>query len=621
VRTGEFATRGVVLAFLGALAVARAFDAVNHGGPGYLLFLAALFVLPVWVASGTARDRWRWWFLLVQAVLTYVPFAVFGSGWVGGMSGLLAGLVLLTVSAPWSWLVFCGLVVVEEGLWLAVGLPYEPALNSTIWVLIAFADVGLALFGLTRLAEVVGEVRATRDEVTVAAVARQRLAIADRLRSAIDARLEVVEAHATAALRSLATSPSSARREMAAAGKTAREVVTEARELTGDDDPPPPHRGVALAPRLAGTVLLLEVVLFSLQNLLNFVAPTNGPPYSWFAILVAVLVGVATTVLQLRHSGLRHGGGRPPGWRWTFALQVVLAYVLLPFAHGFGTLYLTFLAGTALLLFRGWPRWVLFGAVLASQTVLGVVFLSELPPAILVRWIGYTTAIMTAYGLVVYGLSRLAGLAVRLAGLRAELAELAATRERLRLARDTHDLLGLGLSTVALKTDLVDALIGRDDDRARHELGELLRICVTARTDVRRIVGASLQLTFDTELRLARDILTSSGIAVRLPDPEARAPSHVDAVLATVVREAVTNILRHSRAGRCSIVLTTSDGVRLTIRNDGVATSPGLSPPDVPGKGLANLGARVSSAAGHFTTHRTGTEFEVSAEFPAQASR
>jgi DNA-binding CsgD family transcriptional regulator len=54
-----------------------------------------------------------------------------GSGWVGGVSGLLAGLVLLTV-----------------------GLPYEPAANSTIWVLIAFTDVALALFGLTRLAEV-----------------------------------------------------------------------------------------------------------------------------------------------------------------------------------------------------------------------------------------------------------------------------------------------------------------------------------------------------------------------------------------------------------------------------------------------------------------------------------
>jgi two-component system sensor histidine kinase DesK len=213
----------------------------------------------------------------------------------------------------------------------------------------------------------------------------------------------------------------------------------------------------------------------------------------------------------------------------------------------------------------------------------------------------------------VYGLARLAGLAVRLAALRAELAELAAVRERLRLARDTHDLLGLGLSTVALKTDLVAQLIGRDDVRARHELGELLRICVTARTDVRLIAGESLRLSFDTELRLAMDILTASGVAVRLPDPPPRAPEHVDAVLATVMREAVTNILRHSTARLCSIVLAAEDGVlRLVIRNDGVAETSG-----VPGNGLANLSDRVESADGQFTARRTEAEFELLAEFPS----
>ena len=620
-RTAELGTRGVVLGFLGALVLVRLFDAVDHGGPGYVVFVVALFVLPVWVASGVARDRWRWWHLLLQAVLTYVPFAVFGSGWVGGVSGLLAGLVLLTVAAPWSWLVFCGLLVAEEVLWLAVGLPYEPAANSAIWVLIAFTDVALALFGLTRLAEVVRDVRATRDEVTVAAVARQRLAVADRLRSAIEDRLALVESHATAALRALSAGPSydpaAARRAMADGGATARAVVTEARELTVADDPAPAHRGVVLAPRLAGAVLLIEVALFALQNLLNLVAPTVVPPQPLaVAIVVAVVVGVATIVLQLRHSGLRHGGRRPPGWRWTFALQAVLAYAQVPF-FVFGTIYLAFLAGTALLLCTGWWRWTLFWAIIMSQVPVALLRVPDgaLAAATMVRWIGYTTAVAVAYGLVVYGLSRLAGLAARLAALRAELAELAATRERLRLARDTHDLLGLGLSTVALKTDLVAALIDRDEDRARHELGELLRICVSARTDVRRIVGESLRLTFDTELRLARDILTSSGVAVRLPDPAVRAPAHVDAVLATVVREAVTNILRHSSAARCAITLTTADGVHLTIRNDGVRPAP----PDGPGHGLANLCARVSSAAGHVTTRRTETEFELSATFPAGA--
>jgi len=82
----------------------------------------------------------------------------------------------------------------------------------------------------------------------------------------------------------------------------------------------------------------------------------------------------------------------------------------------------------------------------------------------------YTAAISACFGLMAYGLSRLAGLAVRLANRREDLAAVAAVRERLRLARDTHDLLGLGLSTVALKSDLIAALIGRDD--ARDDSGE-----------------------------------------------------------------------------------------------------------------------------------------------------
>jgi len=612
-------TRAVVLAFLGTLAVARSFDAVDHGGPGYLPFVVALFVLPVWMASGVARDRWhrlRWWLLALQAVLTYVPFAVFGSGWVGGVSGLLAGLVLLTVSAPWSWLAFGVLLAVEELLWLGVGLPYEPAVNSALWVLIAFTDVGLALFGLTRLAELVREVDATRDEVTVAAVARQRLVVADRLRSAIGDRLQVVEAHASAALRTLGANPDEARREMADAGTTARDVLTEARALAADDSDPDQHPGgVVVAPRLARTVLLVVVVVFATQNLLNVAAPVGVDAYPPVTIAVAVFVSVAITILQVRHSGAQHDGVRPPGWRWTFAAQVVLSYVQVPFSEGIGTIFLPFLAGSALLLFVGWRRWLLYGVIIASQFALSLLFPGEIGVTDdLVRWSAYATAISAAYGLMVYGLSRFAGLAVRLAVLRAELAELAAVRERLRLARDTHDLLGLGLAIVALKTDLVAALIGRDEARARHELGELLRICVTARTDVQLIAGERLRLSFDTELRLARDILTSSGIAVDLPDPPPRAPEHVDAVLATVVREAVTNILRHSTARRCEIALAVEDGVlTLRIRNDGATNGTGS-----PGRGLANLGDRVESVDGRFTARRTGAEFELLAEFPAQ---
>lgn len=629
VSRGMRGTGAVVLGFLGALLVGRAVDAVDHGDLWYVLFVLAVFVLPAWFASGLARDLWsrrRWWLLGVQAVLTFVPFAVFGNGWVGGLSGLLGGLVLLTVSAPASWVLFGALMAVEEVLWLGVvGPPYTPAIHAAFWLLITFADNGLALFGLTWLAELVRQVDATRDELAVAAITRQRLSVAERLRSMIGERIQSVTVRAKATQRLLSSNPEEARAEIVAAGVTAREMLAEARAIAADQHDQiaakrdPQASSVVLAPRLAKGVLLAVLVLFALLNLLNVAVPGGGAAEPPVALAVAAVVGIGVIGLQLRHSGGRHGGARPPYWQWTFAAQAVLTYAQYPFALGVGLIFVAFLAGSALLLFEGWWRWVWFGAIVASMPLLVLAPGGAPVTAVLVRWTLYATATTAAFGLLVYGLSRLTGLAVRLAALREELAELAAVREQLRLARDAHDLLGLGLSAVTLKTDLIGALIGRDDVKVRHELDELLWLCLKAGNDARLVAEESLRLTFVSELGLAYDILTSSGITVRLPDRPAptaeEVDKEVDVVLATVVREAVTNILRHSAAQQCTIALIDGDVLRLSIRNDGVAD-------DVPvgtvlGHGLVNLRARVEDVAGNFTARRKdGGEFELLAEFP-----
>lgn len=608
----------VVLGFLGALLAGRAVDAVDHGEFWYVLFVVALFVLPMWFASGVARPLWtrlRWWLLGAQTVLTYLPFALFGNGWVGGISGLLAGLVLLTVSAPASWVAFGVLMAVEELLWLGVvGPPYTPVVHAAVWLLIAFADNGLALFGLTWVAELVRQVASTRDELAVAAITRQRLAVAERLQSMIGDRVRTVTARATAARDALADRPDVARTEIAAAGVTAREMLAEARAMAADPDErisATSEPGVRLAPKVATGVLLAVLVLFAAQNLANVVL--SGVDYTPAAVAVALVAGVAIPVLQLRHSGLR---GRPRAWPWTFAAQAVVTYAQFLFVGSIGLAFAGFLAGSALLLFRGRSRWVWFGAIVGSVPGLVVLASGEPWTAALARWTGYATATALAFGLLVYGLARLTNLAVRLAVLREELAELAAVRERLRLARDTHDLLGLGLSAIALKTDLIAALIGRDDERVRHELDDLLWLCRKAGNDARLVAAESLRLSFASELGLAFDILTSSGISVRLPDrpppTQQDIDREVDVVLATVVREAVTNILRHSEAEHCTIALAVDDDVlRLRIGNDGVIEEDGC-----PGKGLSNLRARVEVVDGRFTARRTPKEFEVVAELP-----
>jgi two-component system sensor histidine kinase DesK len=194
---------------------------------------------------------------------------------------------------------------------------------------------------------------------------------------------------------------------------------------------------------------------------------------------------------------------------------------------------------------------------------------------------------------------------------------MAAVRERLRVARDVHDLLGLGLSAIALKTDLIDKLIGRDDGRAAAELDVLTRICASARADIGRVTGGGQQLSLAAELAAARQLLTSAGIDVRAAIPAGMLPPEADAVLAPVLREAVTNMLRHSAATAATIQVTAADGtLRLTISNDGATPAGRGGTPWRAGHGLDNLTARVHAAGGRLAAGHADGRFELTADIP-----
>ena len=302
-----------------------------------------------------------------------------------------------------------------------------------------------------------------------------------------------------------------------------------------------------------------------------------------------------------------------------------------------------FAAGSCLLLLPGRWRWAGYAAVVASWSALFV----TVPQIGLTapggrRTSVYITAGIAVVGLVVYGLSWLAGLARQIEALRSELARMAVLAERLRVARDVHDLLGLGLSAIALKTDLIARLIGRDDARAAAEIAEMGRICAHARADIRLVTDASRHLPLDAELAAAQEILASAGVAVRVDLGAGPLPAAADTVLAPVLREAVTNILRHSAATSCTIEVTATDGaLRLRVGNDGVpdrAAAGGPAdrtanggpaagrrrrgPAGLPvagagtGRGLANLTARVQAAGGNLTVSQAAGRFELSAEIP-----
>jgi two-component system sensor histidine kinase DesK len=190
--------------------------------------------------------------------------------------------------------------------------------------------------------------------------------------------------------------------------------------------------------------------------------------------------------------------------------------------------------------------------------------------------------------------------------------------ERLRVARDTHDLLGLGLSAVALKTDVILALLGRDDAAARGQIAEVRRVCAAARTDVRLVAGQARPLSLAAELAAVGEVLASAGVRVRTGLGGGPVPEAVGAVLAVVLREAATNVLRHSSARWCVIETAAGGGVvRLRVRNDGAGPRAGDGRA---GQGLANLAARLEAAGGRLASHHAGGRFELTAEIPLPAA-
>jgi two-component system sensor histidine kinase DesK len=178
---------------------------------------------------------------------------------------------------------------------------------------------------------------------------------------------------------------------------------------------------------------------------------------------------------------------------------------------------------------------------------------------------------------------------------REELATLAVADERLRIARDLHDLLGHSLSVIALKSELAARLLERDPARATSELEEIQVVTREALTEVREAVKGYRGLALAESLTRARSALTAAGIDCELADAQVPLPADVDAVLAWAVREGTTNVIRHSRARRCEIrVRADRASAALEIDDDGRASEP----PAPGGSGLDGLRERAQRVRG-----------------------
>jgi two-component system sensor histidine kinase DesK len=178
-----------------------------------------------------------------------------------------------------------------------------------------------------------------------------------------------------------------------------------------------------------------------------------------------------------------------------------------------------------------------------------------------------------------------------------ELARRAALEERLRLARDLHDLLGHTLSLIVLKSELVGRLIEKDTASASKEIHELEAVARQALREVRQAVAEYRQPTLYGELDGARQMLDAAGITFTLQNSLDAIPPSVESVLAWVVREGVTNVIRHGRARQCSIRLVRDKQlIEVEVINDGyVEQADGCLKA---GSGLSGLTERVTAQGG-----------------------
>ncbi|MDG4794560.1 histidine kinase [Micromonospora sp. WMMD1082] len=274
-----------------------------------------------------------------------------------------------------------------------------------------------------------------------------------------------------------------------------------------------------------------------------------------------------------------------------------------------------------------WPTWLWLGAsVLGTLPLLvrrwdvgaGVVVATLVAAVLVAVWTGadpvlhlWLTAAIGA------GLAAVNVLPVLLWDLlmqaqagRAAQARLAVTEERLRFARDLHDLLGHSLSVIALKAELAERLAPIDAERAGLEAAEARQVAATALTDMREAVHGYRAVDLRDQVTAVEQVLRSSGVRCTVTQPTDPLPADAAGQLVPVLREASTNVLRHSRATWCTIEIR-QDGeeVRMTVVNDGAAGAE----PDRHSFGLRGLADRLAYAGGALRTSSRDGVFTLEA--------
>jgi two-component system sensor histidine kinase DesK len=380
--------------------------------------------------------------------------------------------------------------------------------------------------------------------------------------------------------------------------------------------------------------------------------PGAGSPWRWFfsGIWLAYLIQPISDLFRPHHSVAWIAGGLVIAAAFCAVYLPALMYVdERPRWAGAGLAGLVVLSAVSCVIYgEHWtPLWIYVSA--AAGLILTALFDRRLATAgiavitglyLLFCWIthldgGDTVAVLipvVLIGLAMIGFRMQLVLMHELAQARETVAKLAANEERLRLARDMHDLTGQSLSMITLKAELAAKRLNRlpasaERDAILTEMNDVSRVSRQTLHDIREAVSGYRRPTLAIETITARSALEAAGILLD-DDPELTMRSgsidpEAEAVLAWCLREAVTNVIRHSRARHCRIRLTErGNELSLEIADDGRGFSGPVSDTDsgpdggpATGSGLRGISERLSAADGHLSLGRpdTGRGFRLTA--------
>jgi two-component system sensor histidine kinase DesK len=328
---------------------------------------------------------------------------------------------------------------------------------------------------------------------------------------------------------------------------------------------------------------------------------------------LAVALVLVASAIQLRHSLAAARGSHPRYWQWSLVLLVAIVYLPAPsFGLRWSTLQWFALASVAMLTHNR----LLVLVMIAGDCAWCVATSNANGDASLAGLLGqvvYFAAIQLLGVVCLYGATRLVRLHDELRAARAGLADLAMGRERLRISRDLHDLLGQSLTAVSLKGDLAIGLLERNDvPRAIAEIDSLIGVARAALRDVLDIAQREPPIALSSEIERMVDLLASTGTETRVDAAAGPLPPAIEELFAWALREGMTNVLRHSSATTCSICIARSRGaVRLEIINDGAM------PVTLGGSGLNGLAARAAQLSGTASGRSFGDgRFQLTVEVP-----